>query len=396
MNSAQTEKFISDNIQNDLRKLLLIKRTNKSIDYEFAFRQIEGLQRIKSKIPTFYNTKHILFPPHLNIEQSSSESTANYKKLLCEGNLFIDITGGFGIDSFFISQHFKQAIYVERNSSLCEIVKHNFQVLGANNIQIINADALDYIQKLPYSDCVYADPARRDNKGGKTVFLEDCEPNIIQIYRQILDKTKLLVLKLSPMLDISQALNSISNVHEVHVVSVENECKEILLLLKPYKQEFTNYVAVNILKNNLIEKFVFSKEQESATTCNLTSDIGLYVYEPNSSVLKAGAFKTIANAFYLNKLNKNTHLYTSDNLITDFPGRSFNVLKVWNFNKKELIELKKSVPKANISTRNFPLKPEELKKKIGIADGGDTYLFGCTLTNESKVIVQCEKVTSTV
>lgn len=395
MSNIQTEKFISENIHSDLKKLLLIKRTDAEIDYEFAFRQIAGLQRIRYKIPSFYNTKNILFPPQLNIEQSSSESTALYKKSLCEGSILIDITGGFGIDFYFMSQAFKSAIYVERNEELCKIVAHNFKALGTKNISIVHADAVDFIDNMPTSDCVFVDPARRDKKGGKTVFLEDCEPDITIFCEKIFDKTRLLMVKLSPMLDITAAINALSNVHEVHVVSVENECKEVLLLLKPKSIESILYKAINILKNNVIEKFDFTKESEYAVICNYSASVKTYLHEPNSSILKAGAFKSAANSYSINKLHVNTHLYTSENQISEFPGRSFKVIKVWGINKKELAELKKQVPKANVSTRNFPLKAEELKKKTGIADGGNTYLFGCTLADESKVIIQCEKVTST-
>jgi len=394
MNNIQTEKFINDNLDNDLKKLLLIKRSNKAIDYEFAYRQIAGFQRIKNKIPVLYSTKSILFPPQLNLEQSSSESTALYKKSLCEGNTLIDITGGFGIDLYFISKHFENAIYVERNEELCKIVAHNFRILGVTNVSIIHADAEEFIESMPASNCVFVDPSRRDKTGGKTVFLEDCEPNICQLNEKILEKTKLLMVKLSPMLDITAAINALSNVHEVHIISVENECKEVLLLLKPTKATEIKYKAINILKDNRLEKFEFIKEAEQDVVLNFSAKIENYLYEPNSSILKAGAFKSIANKFFLNKLNKNTHLYTSENYVSEFPGRCFKVVKVWGVNKKELTELKKQVPKANISTRNFPLKPDELKKKTGISDGGNTYLFGCTLADETKVIVQCEKITS--
>lgn len=395
MSNIQTEKFISENIHSDLKKLLLIKRSDAEIDYEFAFRQIAGLQRIRYKIPSFYNIKNILFPPQLNIEQSSSESTALYKKSICEGNTLIDITGGFGIDLYFISQRFENAIYVERNEELCKIVAHNFNALEATNVSIIHADAVEFINNISASDCVFVDPARRDKTGGKTVFLEDCEPNITQVYKKILGKTNLLMVKLSPMLDITAAINALSNVHELHVVSVENECKEVLLILKPIPSKSIQYKAINILKNNVIEKFDFTKQSEYAAICNYSASVQTYLYEPNSSILKAGAFKIVANSYSINKLHINTHIYSSENRISNFPGRSFKVIKVWGINKKELTELKKQVPKANVSTRNFPLKPEELKKKIGITDGGDTYLFGCTLADESKVIIQCEKVTST-
>jgi len=392
----QTERFISENIQSDLKKLLLINRSDATIDYEFAFRQIAGLQRIRYKIPSFYSKSNIQFPPQLNIEQSSSESTALYKKSLCEGNTFIDITGGFGIDFYFISQHFENAIYIERYEELCKIADHNFKALEAKNISIVNADAVQFLESMPISDCVFVDPARRNLNGGKTVFLEECEPDITQLYKKILDKTNLLLIKLSPMLDITAAIKALTNVNSVHIVSVENECKEVLLVLKPNSFSTIYFKAINILKNNIIEEFEFTKESENSVICTYSSVIQNYLYEPNSSILKAGAFKSVANTYSINKLHNNTHLYTSENIISNFPGRIFKVLKVWNFHKKDLVEMKKYILKANISTRNFPLKPEELKKKIGIADGGDTYLFGCTLQDESKVIIQCEKIILTV
>lgn len=396
LTNEETSKFIYEHRNDDVKKLVLKKRLESNIDYDFAFRQIAGKQRIRYKVPTFYNTSNLIFPPQLNLEQSSSESTALYKKSICEGNTFIDITAGFGIDFYFISRNFKQAIYIEKNEELSKIAEHNFKELATENVSIINTNALEFIEKMPSSDCVFVDPARRDKSGVKTVFLNDCEPDITQIYKKILVKSKLLMIKLSPMLDISAAVSQLSNVHEVHVVSVANECKEILLILNPLKVGMIQYKTVNIKNENLTEHFDFTKEDEMEIECNYSFNVSTYLYEPNSSILKAGAFKSIANYFKTNKLHKNTHLYTSDSLIPEFPGRSFEVKKVWEIGKKELIELKKQLPKANISTRNFPLKPEELKKKIGITDGGNTYLFGCTLANEKKVIIECEKVTSTI
>lgn len=249
---------------------------------------------------------------------------------------------------------------------------------------------------MPVSDCVLADPARRNKSGGKTVFLEDCEPDMTILHKRLLEKTKLLMIKLSPMLDISTAISSLSNIKEVHILSVENECKEVLLLLEPNYNNQIKYYAVNILKNGVTEFFEFSKEEEQMAICNYGTTVSNFLYEPNSSVLKAGAFKMIAKTYNINKLHKNTHLYSSNELIPNFPGRSFEVIRVWKNNKKELSDLKNQLKKANISTRNYPLKPEELKKKTGIADGGDTYLFGCTLHDETKVIVECRKITSAI
>ena len=392
--NLSTKKYIIEHQHDNLKELLLKKRHIDDVDYEFAYRQIAGRQRIKHKLPEFYNNVDIIYPHQINLEQSSSESTALYKKTICEGSIYIDITGGFGIDFYYISECFKEAIYVERNQDLFEIVTHNLKVTGRENTKTICDDALNFIPNMPVSDFVMVDPARRDNSGGKVVLLSDCEPDITQIYKAILNKTNALLVKLSPMLDISAALNELSGVCEVHVVSVENECKEILLLLKNENQSITKYFAVNILKNNTTEKFVFTKEEESDAKSILCENVLTYLYEPNSSVLKAGAFKCVSQHFGLEKLHLNTHLYTSDKLISNFPGRRFKVLKVWPGNKSSMKEMGEKLVKANISTRNHPLKPDEIKKKTGIADGGDTYLFACSLKNEVKVYIECEKITS--
>ncbi len=396
MPNIETKNFIATNLFTDLNKLLLAKKTNSAINYDFAIRQIDGLQRIRTKIPSFYSNENIIFPPKLNLEQCSSESTALYKKSLCEGNLFIDITGGFGVDFYFMSRNFKHAIYVERNKSLIEIVEQNFKALCCSNISIINSDANEFIESMPESDCIFVDPARRDSTGGKVVFLSHCEPDLINIYSKLLAKTQLLIVKLSPMLDITAAIQSLNYVSEVHVVSVANECKEILLVLRPNFSGSINYFAINILKNNEIDRYSFTKTKEENAVIEFTSLVQKYLYEPNSSVLKAGAFKSIAKDFGIYKLHKNTHLYTSDTFCENFPGRVFEVINVWNTGKKDLSELKKKSGKANLSTRNYPLTTEQLKKKIGIADGGDTYLFGCTLNDESKILIECRKTISAI
>lgn len=392
-----TQDFINKHQHDNLQKLLLKKRNNNEVDYEFALRQIAGRQRIKNKLPEFYKNESIIFPQQLNLEQSSSESTALYKKNICEGNVFIDITGGFGIDFYYISEKFEQAIYVDRDKELTEIVEGNLNRCGRKNAKIICKDALDFINEMPDCSCVMVDPARRDNSGGKVVFLSDCEPDITQIYRQILAKTNMLVVKLSPMLDISAALGELKMVSEVHVISVENECKEILLIFrKKLSVDKTVFSAVNISKNNDIETFRFTKEEEHDTPLIISEAVMDYLYEPNSSVLKAGAFKSVAQRYGLAKLHINTHLYTSDQLLSDFPGRVFKVNQVWTSDKHSFKRMSVFIKKANISTRNYPLKPDEIKKKTGITDGGDTYLFGCTLKNESKVLIECTKITSKV
>ena len=391
MTNKKTLQFILTHQNDDVNKLVLKKRTDIEIDYDFAFKQIAGRQRVKHKLPTFYSNKELIYPPQLNIEQCSSESTALYKKSLCEGISMADLTGGFGIDFYYISNNYREAFYIEQNTELCEIVNHNFKILGSRNHKIINKKAEDAIDNLPELDLVYIDPARRNKTGSKTVFISDCEPDISILQEAILQKSRMLMVKLSPMLDISSAIKILKNVHEVHIISVANECKEILFILKKEKVDRIKFKAVNIVNNNKTDVFEFFKEDESACIISNSQEIQQFLYEPNSSILKSGAFKSICLQFNLLKLHNNTHLYTSNNLVSDFQGRIFEVVDLVGNSKKDMIEIKIKYPKANISTRNYPLKPEELKRKLGIDDGGDIFIFACTIEKDLKVLIICRK-----
>lgn len=391
MTNKKTLQYIFIHQDDDANKLVLKKRTDIEIDYDFAFKQIAGRQRVKSKLPSFYHNKELIYPPQLNIEQCSSESTALYKKSLCEGFSMADLTGGFGVDFYYLSTNYRESFYIEQNTELCEIANHNFKILGCINHTIINKKAEDAIDDLPELDLVYIDPARRNKIGSKTVFISDCEPDISILQKRILKKSKKLMVKLSPMLDISSAIKILKNVHEVHILSVANECKEILLILKTEMVESIKFIAVNIVNNSKTDIFEFFKEDESACLISNSQEIKKFLYEPNSSILKSGAFKSIALNFNLLKLHNNTHLYTSNDLISDFQGRIFEVVDLVGNSKKDMIEIKIKYPKANISTRNYPLKPEELKKKLGIEDGGDIFIFACTIEKDLKVLIICRK-----
>jgi 16S rRNA G966 N2-methylase RsmD len=391
MTNKKTLQFILTHQNDDVNKLVLKKRTDIEIDYDFAFKQIAGRQRVKHKLPSFYSNKELIYPLQLNIEQCSSESTALYKKSLCEGISMADLTGGFGIDFYYISNNYREAFYIEQNTELCEIVNHNFKILGSRNHKIINKKAEDAIDNLPELDLVYIDPARRNKTGSKTVFISDCEPDISILREAILQKSRMLMVKLSPMLDISSAIKILKNVHEVHIISVANECKEILFILKKEKVDRIKFKAVNIVNNNKTDVFEFFKEDESACIISNSQEIQQFLYEPNSSILKSGAFKSICLQFNLLKLHNNTHLYTSNNLVSDFQGRIFEVVDLVGNSKKVMIEIKIKYPKANISTRNYPLKPEELKRKLGIDDGGDIFIFACTIEKDLKVLIICRK-----
>ena len=391
MTNKKTLQYIFIHQDDDVNKLVLKKRNDIEIDYDFAFKQIAGRQRVKSKLPSFYHNKELIYPPQLNIEQCSSESTALYKKSLCEGFSMADLTGGFGVDFYYLSTNYNESFYIEQNTELCEIANHNFKILGRRNHTIINKKAEDAIDDLPELDLVYIDPARRNKIGSKTVFISDCEPDISILQKRIMQKSKKLMVKLSPMLDISSAIKILKNVHEVHILSVANECKEILLILKTEMVERIKFIAVNIVNNRKTDIFEFFKEDESACLISNSQEIKKFLYEPNSSIIKSGAFKSIALNFNLLKLHNNTHLYTSNDLVSDFQGRIFEVVDLVGNSKKDMIEIKIKYPKANISTRNYPLKPEELKKKLEIEDGGDIFIFACTIQKDLKVLIICRK-----
>jgi len=389
--NSETKEFISTHLNADVHQLALQAGRFPLVDMALAIRQINGMQKIKTKVPLFYTTDEILYPAQLSLEQSSSQSTATYKSTLCEGNSLADLTGGFGIDCCFISAHFKHVSYVERQSELCELASHNFKVLGKNHIEIFNQDTETFLPEMQTVDWIFIDPARRGTGGKKVVLLSDCEPDLSALSALLLEKAANVMIKLSPMMDISAALRDLPQTTEVHIVAVENECKEVLLILRKNNEKPLQVFTINFGKNDHQQLFRFDAHEESNATSKLSSEVGKYLYEPNAAVMKSGGFKLIGNYFGLSKLHDNTHLYTGNELLLEFPGRIFNVKKVWGNSKSSLKQLTTEHPKANISTRNYPISVDELRKKLKIKDGGETYLFACTLANEEKVIIDCKK-----
>ena len=390
--NKETRQFISEHEKDDIFTLRLQYNNNPDIDINLAINQITGKQKIKNKVPLFYHNDDVLYPAQLSLEQSSSELTAQYKATLCHGNTLIDLTGGFGVDCCFISDHFKEVIYVERQTTLCELATHNFKVLGKNHIQVVNTETEEYLPTIKHVDWIYIDPARRSSSGKKVVLLSDCEPDVSALASVLLSKANQIMIKLSPMMDITSAIKELPNTSEIHIISVENECKEVLLILNQSTLNDKKIRTVNFAKNNNNQIFEYNLIEESNTNTSLTSTVSDYLFEPNASVMKSGAFKLIGAKFGLNKLHINTHLYTSDKLPLEFPGRVFKVQHCWGSSKKELKELTEQKSKANISCRNYPLSVEELRKKLKIKDGGDTYLFACTLANDEKLIIECTKL----
>ncbi len=390
--TPETQRFILEHSLDDVRQLALQSARFPQIDMALALRQITGRQKVKLKIPLFYNHPDILYPKQLSLEQSSSESTAKYKSSCCEGGSFADLTGGFGIDCYFISRNYAQASYVERNTELCEIARHNFDILGAENIRVFNRQSEDFLKEMSPVDLIYLDPARRNQAGNKVVLLSDCEPNVAELLPLLLTKAENVLIKLSPMLYITLALKDLPNTKEIHIISVDNECKEILFLIHGKVGQKIMIKTVNLLKNKANQIFNFEEQEEKRAQVDYTSELLQYLYEPNSSVMKSGAFNLVAERFGLKKLHKNTHLYTSNELMPDFPGRIFLIESVCGSTKHEIKNLRLNTPQANITVRNYPLTVNEFRKRTGIRDGGELYIFACKLVNDVNAIVQCKKI----
>ena len=382
-----TRQFIRENLNADVPTLAL-KKAPVGTDVSLALRQIAARQLLQKKVPQWANNEDLLFPAHLSIEQCSSEASAQYKAGLLQGQTFADLTGGLGIDSYFISQHFQQADYVERQAELCDLARHNFEVLKAD-IKVWNETAEDYLKHCEPKDCIFIDPARRDEHGRKTVSIADCTPDVAALQDVLLQKAERVMVKLSPMLDTSKALEELRHVKEVHVVAVASECKELDVVLERNYQGEEQFICVNLMTNQ--PNLCFTQEEERNCPSQIADDVLNYLYEPNPAVMKAGCFKLLTNRFHVFKLHKNSNLYTSERLVPDFPGRIFEVEGSAPYNKKVEQALLSDVEKASIAVRNFPRSVAELRKALKISDGDETYLFATTLKGEEKVIIRTKK-----
>lgn len=385
-----TRQFIRENLSADVPTLAL-KKAPVGTDVSLALRQIEARQLLRKKVPSWNENEELLFPAHLSIEQCSSEASAQYKAGLLQGHSFADLTGGLGIDTYFIAQHFQQADYVEQQAELCELARHNFGVLNAG-IKVWNETAEDYLMHCEPKDCIFLDPARRDAYGRKTVSISDCTPDVAALQEQLLQKAERVMVKLSPMLDISKALEELHHVKEVHVVAVANECKELDVILERNYEGEPQFVCVNLLTTQ--PELRFTQEEVYNCPSRLAEGVLNYLYEPNPAVMKAGCFKLMTERFGVFKLHKNSNLYTSEKLIPGFPGRIFEVEAWAPYNKKVKQTLLSNVEKASIAVRNFPLSVAELRKSLRIGDGDETYLFATTVKEEEKVIIRTKKAAS--
>ena len=425
-----TQEYIKQHRNDDVYRLALAK-TPEGVDLQYALQQISAYQILTKKVPSWAECNELIFPRQLSLEQSSSELTARYKAELIRdfmGNqpfAHIDLTGGMGIDCYFIAQHTQKSHYVELNPELCQIARHNFTHLNPN-ISVHNTTAEEFLNQSTnnrvqmtdnpiaegskngnsqlstfnsqLSTLIYLDPARRGDHGQKLVSIADCQPNVIELLPQMFELTDKVVVKLSPMLDITRAINELPHIEKLYVISVNNECKELLLFInKKYNAE-TQIHAINLKSTinsqqttNNPTPFSGFISHESALSLSYAHEVGKYLYEPYAAHLKSGLYKTIAQQYNCEKLHQHSHLYTSTELNNDFPGRKFEVKEVVPFDKKSAKTLFKSLKQANLTTRNFPLTVSELRTQYKIKDGGETYIFATTLYDDSKVLIVCQK-----
>lgn len=450
MNQA-TQDFIRQYQDDDVRQLAFLGSKYPEVDMPFALDQIRGRKMARIKLPRWASLEGIIYPPHISMEQCSSESTALYKAELAARLLglpasssgtemkaeneieFVDLTGGFGVDFSYIAARLGvKSMYVERQAHLCEAAKENFGRLGLKNAIVKNGDGIEVLhsfhpkKKDAASDddslgitydqprsllktnlglkIIFIDPARRDDAGNKVVSLKDCTPDVTVLQEEMLSKADYVIIKLSPMLDWHRAISELSHVREVHIISVNNECKELLLVLSARNMgemeassadgEVKHAGNLRIYCINDAQSFVCDELDMESSSVKIAPSIleeMQYLYEPNASLMKAGCFGVLSGRYDARMLSKNSHLFVSREPIAAFPGRSFRIIAVSSFNKKELKRHLSGITKANIATRNFPLSVAELRKRLKLKDGGETYIFATTLSDESHVLMITEK-----
>ena len=377
------QEFIINNLNADILSVVLKKSSFPQVSSQELAQQISSRKKCEKKLPNWFNTPGIYYPDTLAIEQSSSELTAAYKASLLKGNSLADLTGGMGVDSYFFSKQISQVFYFEINASLSEITAHNFRKLGAENIEVSAQDGIEFLEgSTKQFDWIYLDPARRGEQKQRVFQLEDCKPDVIRHLSLLFERADKILLKTAPMLDIQRGINQLTHVSHIHVVSVRNEVKELLWVLDQKQVEEPDITTINITAGN-DQVFSFRASMEKSAS-NHYADPQKYLYEPNAALLKAGAFKLVGQHHGVHKLNLHSHLYTSEKLL-DFPGRKFIVESVRPYSRKLPFR------KANITTRNFPVKADVLSKKHRIKPGGDDYLFFTRNHKEELLVIACKK-----
>lgn len=381
--------FIREHREEDVRELALRARLYGDVDVAAALVQIDGWQRARRKLPMWAEREGIVYPVHLSMEQCSSERTARYKASIVEGGeCMTDLTAGFGVDAAMMGRRYGHLTFVERNEELCSIARNNLPLLGVERFEVVCDRAEDVLERLPHQNLIYIDPARRDVHGGRVVSIADCTPDVHLLQERLRERADEVMVKLSPMLDLRGMERELTGVREVHVVSVDNECKEVLVRMSVCEGE-GRIVCVNLREGKGDTVFSFTRSEEAAAVCGYTDEVEGYVYEPDASIMKAGCFRCVGQRFGLRKLHPNSHLYTSGEQVVDFPGRSFRVLSVLPLNLRKGRGI--GVEHANVAVRNFPMSVAELRKRLKLREGGDKYVFATTLADGRRVLLVCEK-----
>lgn len=381
------QQYINDNLKKDVTKLAFQGSPFDTISTQELITQIASKQKCEKKLPTWYQTENIYFPPKINLEQTSSEVTARYKSSIITGNSIVDITGGFGVDCYFFAQKFNNVTHCELNTNLSTIVNNNYQQLKLDNIKTVSGDGIAFLNNSTEKfDWIYIDPSRRDSSKNKVFLLEDCLPNVPENLDLLFSKSNNILIKNSPILDISRTIDELQYVKEIHIVAISNDVKELLFILEKGFSEPITIKTVNFQKNNT-QLFDFQHLKNSQSKY---SEPLRYIYEPNSAILKSGGFHEISTQFDLKKLHQHSHLYTSNQQIK-FPGRTFLVENICGYNNKEIKKYLKE-NKANITIRNFPETVAQIRKKTKIKDGGSQYLFFTTVDNNKHIVLICSQV----
>ena len=402
MNEATLE-FIRIHADEDVRQLAFLGKKNPEVNMAYALDQIAGRQKARVKIPSWASIDGIVYPPHISMEQCSSEQTARYKASIAGyGDKIVDLTAGFGVDMAFMSAGFKEAVHVEMQPQLCAISSENYKHLGLNHVQVVCSDGVGYLHQMEHADLIFIDPARRDQHGARTYGIADCTPNVLEIIDEMLQKADRVMIKLSPMLDWQKTVADVGNVSQVHIVSVGNECKELLLEVKKGKDEKVKVFCVNddqVFSYEIGETHPFTPSPlHSFTPSPLHSFTPsplhsfTFLYEPNASVMKAGCFNLISHRFGITQPYANSHLFLSDKLVEGFPGRGFVIERVSTMNKRELKEALAGIDKANVAVRNFPLSVADLRKRLKLKDGGDVYIFATTDAKKGHLVMVFRKI----
>jgi hypothetical protein len=427
-----TAEFIVAHRTDNPRQLALQASRFPDVDMPYALSQIQGWQAARRKLPSFAANQDIVYPPHLSMEQCSSEATALYKaeavrRLLDSfkgeedasdkgfGDSMTDLTGGFGVDFYFVSRYFRRAQYTERNAELCKVVEHNLKVLGADNASVVCGDAVEQLRTIDPQTLIFIDPARRDAHGARTFAISDCTPDVMELLPDLRRKARFVMIKLSPMLDWHKAVSDLHPlVTDVDIVAVDGECKELLLTLDMKRGDAHNDDNTQAAKHDYVGvrcadlpsssfAFRYTSDGGCAIDTPQPTDVASmspllgadhtpsYLYEPNASVMKAGCFRELELTFGASQISANSHLFTSEQLIPGFPGRRFAIDTVTSFNKRQLKEALRDVTNANITVRNFPMTVAVLRKKLKLKDGGNTYIFATTTDGGEHVLLITHK-----